>query len=148
MSDIVKFSSIVLLLACFSLPGCSKSGIPGLVPVHGTVFFEGAPLEEATIAFKPAEGTEGARMAIAKTDEQGKFQLMTLNPGDGIKPGTYTVTVTKIIVDVEKAKRVPEHEAQPVIHLVPERYTSYQTSGIELTIGPKGDKNIEIRLEK
>ena len=68
--------------------------------------------------------------------------------GDGIRLGKYVVTVTKMVVDEVAAKKVPEHAPQPVIHLIPKKYTSPETSGIELTIGPKGDKNIEIRLDK
>ena len=141
----------LLLLLCFLtflFPGCSGRGLPGLVPVQGTVFFDGVPLEEAHVTFRPLEGAEGARAAIAKTDGNGKFTLMTLHPGDGISPGKYIVTVSKMEVDQEAAQRVQEHEAQPVVHLIPAKYASPGTSGLELTIGPKGDKNLELRLEK
>lgn len=158
----MKYSTIViLLLTCVLVPvtGCgSKGQLSGLVPGQGVVFYDDAPLASATISFTPVQQGGTARGASASTDENGVFQLMTLNRNDGVQPGEYAVTVTKTEkptpVDEETARKMMSGEipAPPldktVKHLINPKYADEKTSGINLTIGPKGDKKIEIRLEK
>jgi hypothetical protein len=87
----------IFLLALFGLCVClgcgSETGLEGLVEVSGLITYDGKPVEAATVAFVP-EG-EG-RAASGMTDADGKFQLTTLKPGDGARPGRYKVTVSKV----------------------------------------------------
>ncbi|MDR0871195.1 MAG: carboxypeptidase-like regulatory domain-containing protein [Planctomycetaceae bacterium] len=131
------------------LAGCSQSGrLSGLVPAQGVVKFNGEVVAGADITFSPSGD---ARPGTATTDASGKFSLMTLNPGDGIYPGEYTVTVKKTEVTGEykrgrvNGKFVAEDTRQYIEHL-PAKYGAITTSDIKLTISPKGDKNIEINL--
>ena len=83
---------------------------------------------------------------------------MTLNRNDGIQPGEYVVTVTKTErpapLDEETLRKAMSGEIsvsppeKTVKHLINPKYATEKTSGINVTIGPKGDKKIEIRLEK
>jgi len=74
--------------------GLSAMGCGGskrtLVPVTGTVMYNNAAVEGATVTFSSAGIT-----AFDTTDAEGKFSLRT-RAGDGAEPGKYTVTVTKV----------------------------------------------------
>jgi hypothetical protein len=61
--------------------------------VKGVVTFDGQPLEGATVIFVPSG--EVASTAAGPTDAQGRFELTTRSPGDGVMPGDYRVTITK-----------------------------------------------------
>lgn len=148
-------TTIVLLLSGFT--GCNQGGLPGLVAGKGQVNYDGTPLPGATVTFLPAEGlADGRRSAAAMTDAQGKFNLRTLNPGDGILPGDYIITVIKTesppeLSEEEKAKILMGQARPPVPkltqeHLIAEKYASNDTTDLKLTIGPKGDKNIKLEL--
>ncbi|MCL2743463.1 MAG: carboxypeptidase-like regulatory domain-containing protein [Planctomycetaceae bacterium] len=139
------------------MSGCGTSAnLSGLVPGQGTVFYEGAPLAGATVTFHPVQQSEIERAASAITDSNGQFKLMTLQPNDGVLPGEYTVTVLKMKtpeIDAETQRKImygelPPQPQLPPEHLVNVKYTDVKTSGINFTVGPKGDKNIEVRLVK
>ena len=69
--------------------GCSGGEKP--IKVEGEVKLDGKPLENAMILFTPEDkGTP----ASGTSGSDGSFRLTTYSSGDGIKPGTYKVTVT------------------------------------------------------
>ena len=151
----------ILFLACplLAVTGCgSKGQLAGLVPGHGIVLYDDAPLASASLTFHPINKDGTLRGASAVTDENGKFKLMTLNPGDGIEPGEYVVTVLKTErpppVDEETLRKAmsglipPPPQDKTIKHLINLKYADAKTSGINVTIGPKGNKSLEIRLEK
>jgi len=149
------FVLAVSMLCLFA--GCGKKGLSGLVPGEGVVFYNGEPLEDATITFHASSTNPGARGATGRTDSAGRFRLMTLNPNDGIEPGDYIVTVTKLeppppISDEDAARalrgegvagRLP---AMTLNYLISPKYHSRDTSGLTYTIDRKGDKNIKFEL--
>ena len=152
---------VILFLTCITLSiiGCgSKGRLSGLVPGHGVVHYENAPLTAASITFHPVKNDGAMRGASALTDENGYFKLMTLNPNDGIAPGEYVVTVMKSELppplDPEIMQKMMDGLIPPappetaIKHLVNPKYADAKTSGINVTIGSKGDKKIELRLEK
>jgi prepilin-type processing-associated H-X9-DG protein len=65
---------------------------PG-VSVSGHVTLDGQPVEGATVVFTPTE--QGGRVAKGATDATGRFALKSSETGDGAKPGTYRVSVSK-----------------------------------------------------
>jgi hypothetical protein len=75
-----------LLLALF-LAGC---GGARLSPVEGVVTLDGKPLADASIQFVP-QGQ--GRDATAGTDKNGNFAMSTVEPRDGVVPGTYKVVI-------------------------------------------------------
>ncbi|MCL2117157.1 MAG: carboxypeptidase-like regulatory domain-containing protein [Planctomycetaceae bacterium] len=156
-----QWTLVLLLFANVLVPviGCgSKGQLSGLVPGHGVVFYDDTPLASATVSFTPTQENGTTRGASATTDEKGAFQLMTLNRNDGVQPGEYVVTVTKVErpppVDEETLRKAMSGEipAPPldtkIKHLINPKYADAKTSGVNVTIGPKGDQQIEIRLEK
>lgn len=140
-----------------SATGCGKSGLPGLVSGKGIVLYDGQPLADANVTFIPAAGSQGMRGASATTDQSGQFTLMTLNPEDGVQPGDYIVTVAKTKrppkFDEEAGRKFMRGEGPPpppssgkIEHEISPKYFSKETSGLKITIGPKGDKNIKLDL--
>ena len=151
------FVILPLVLSFGLISGCgNKSKLKGLVPASGVVMFENAPVEGASVMFAPTSGAGPQRTATTTTDAKGRFFMMTLNPGDGVFPGEYSVSISKT---------EPAGEAKPSYaidgtvvegreqrdgryrNLLPEKYSVAKDSGLNVTISPKGDKKIEFLLE-
>ena len=151
----MKYLRMVVVSLCllFAL-GCSESSsIEGLVTAKGVVTHNGTPLEGATIQLHP---TEGGRPVFANSGEQGAFELFTMRPGDGAKPGKYHVTVAKsevvgAMTDEEYERYVDREGREPPPaekkSLIPEKYASKDTSEMTVTISDSGEENLEIKLE-
>lgn len=115
---------------------------------------DGQPVADANIFFSPTGGGADLRAAMAKTDAQGKFTMMTLEPEDGLSPGDFTAIVVKNEPFGPEPK--PERDEQgneytplrPTKNVLPEKFASVATSGLKFTIPPEGNKNLEIVLKK
>ncbi len=117
---------------------------PARVGVAGRVLFNGEPLPNAVIATRPADGDWGG--AIASSDEQGNFKLLTHLNGDfldGAYVGEHQVTVKGYDPNVN-----PMFGPPPL--LTPDKYASFDTSplrimveeqGGEITLGLEGEAN-------
>src|ERR1022692_1189558 len=84
-----------VLVGC--LAGCG--GAPtkpnaDIYPVAGTVTYKGAPLAEATVAFTPKGDTMGFT-GSARTDKDGRYQLIDMHRNKGMVAGEYSVTVSR-----------------------------------------------------
>ncbi|MCG6155043.1 carboxypeptidase-like regulatory domain-containing protein [Rubinisphaera margarita] len=91
-----------LVLACFTLiflTGCFASEETGpekiLIPVTGTILLDGEPLANAAVNFQPTKGTT-TQGAYGVTDAAGKFTAKQYSQTEGVEPGTYSVTFSKI----------------------------------------------------
>jgi hypothetical protein len=73
--------------------GCGSGGKKP-VPVKGTVTLDGKPVSLASVVFVPQK--EGGIIAQGVTNHNGEFELTTYKPNDGVLPGDYSVTVTKV----------------------------------------------------
>jgi hypothetical protein len=143
------------LFSCLVLPtlliGCNHGGLPGLAPAAGVVTLNGVPVDGATISFAPTSGNPDARSAAATTDKEGKFVVTTLNFGDGILPGEYQVLVTKTTGTGGEGSDEREggggRDDRQIVNHVPLKYANKTTSDLSVSISPKGDKNIELKLE-
>ncbi|MDR0520551.1 MAG: DUF4198 domain-containing protein [Planctomycetaceae bacterium] len=170
------FTIITLFFVTITLSGCgsSSTNIAGLVPAAGTVTLNGQPLADAGITFVPTELSR--RAAGAKTDAAGKFTVSTLNPSDGIAPGEYRVVISKqdekpaatlrqtkteiktpsgkVLPDPHKNRRlfkdgkpIPAGSvAETVRTETLGKYAQADTSGLTVTIPPKGDKQLTLTL--
>jgi len=145
-----KFLTVFLCLLALPLIGCGRSGLPGLAPAAGTVTLNDVPVEGAIIAFAPTSTSPDVRSASAMTDKNGKFVVTTLDYGDGMQPGEYQVFVTKRTGTGGEASpgenRGRSDDRQVVNHL-PSKYGNKDTSGLTISIPPKGNKNVELKLE-
>ena len=154
MVCLVALASVLCFFA-----GCRQGGLPGLVPGKGQVFYNGQPLAGASVTLTPVTPASTQRGAFGITDDTGHFVLMTLNPNDGVAPGDYIVTVSKMKSqqpksDEEAMRKFLHGEGPPPAegpavfeHEIPPGYASTETSGLKYTIGPKGDRNIVIELK-
>jgi hypothetical protein len=79
----------VLMTAVWTL-GCSGGG-PAL-PVNGIVTIDDKPLDGATVTFYGETGAGG----FARTGTDGKFVITGMKGQDGLPPGSYKVTVSKM----------------------------------------------------
>ena len=76
--------------------------------------------------------SEGSAGAVGKTDASGKYSLTTFQPGDGAIPGTYQVTVSKVVIEAgiseeESNAYLARGETPPAPtekSLLPEKYKS------------------------
>ncbi|MCL2622076.1 MAG: carboxypeptidase-like regulatory domain-containing protein [Planctomycetaceae bacterium] len=139
----------VIMCGCHRAPRLS-----GLVTASGTLTHNDQSVAGATIMFAPAPGSPSDnRAASAITDASGKFSLFTLIPGDGAFPGTYRVMVSKTeaagggMVEGTEGDNPKFLDDRTSIDYLPKKYKDPETSGIEVTIPPKGTKTIEIKLE-
>lgn len=129
----------------------------GLVDVTGTVTFDGAPLEGATVAFIP-EGPGVPASGI--TDGKGRFRLAIGSGRAGVPRGRYGVTVTKVSVSVHRRGEVPRPatdashvETAPhpdglvevISHLVPRAYADAGTSGLRAEVDGTTDVSFALR---
>ena len=92
----MRFSRLVVVLLLVTGMGCGsgntvKPTLEKVVPVSGTLTYQGKPLENYQVSFLP---DDGRRAAVGITDASGKFTLGTNDLGDGAPPGKHKVTVT------------------------------------------------------
>jgi hypothetical protein len=144
--------------ACFAaalmfLAGCSGSdkwvdGRPPVYPVSGQVVYQGKPLEGASVTFSPLEGTHGG---AGQTDVEGRFSLTTFEANDGVPAGKYRVTVTKAEAIVTPHPDDPGAVNLPPLkveqrHLIPERYSSPETSDLTAEVSESGENDFSFEL--
>jgi hypothetical protein len=90
--------------------GCQRGPTrPKTVPVDVTVSYKGKFVSGATVVFVPKDGPRGA---VGRTDAQGRAKLMTFVAGDGAMPGSYRVTIDKLLDEAGPVgKTQEEYEA-------------------------------------
>ena len=123
--------------------GCG--GQAPTVPLHpttGRVLFQGQPLEGVQVTFRPITAGEGqaAPASVAKTDRDGKFQLVTaLGPEgrtiEGAPAGEYAVALAPPGRS-ETADFFHKDAARATTSPIGNRYSNAQTSGLKATIKP------------
>lgn len=142
--------ALLLLLPC----GCKKPKLKGLVPGSGTITLNGEPVEDALITFSPINPGADQRSASAKSGPNGSFNLLTLEPGDGIFPGEYKVMAKKtrttgsnIVLDPDDRRNPAAMDDRVTVHLLPQKYGHPAATDLTVTIPAKGNKSIELKLE-
>ncbi len=159
--------NLVLAVFCaiaFLVVGCNQKSASraGLVKAEGVLTYNGQPVSDATIEMNPVvEGAESC-VAVARTDEKGKFVMMTDRPDDGALPGKYKTVVKKQVETIDGMSREeyekahnPEGRDDFYIdknklkkeNLLPAKYADPLTTPLEIEIPEKGNKKIEITLE-
>ncbi len=140
--------------------GCAgDDGLPRTVNASGTVYLDGAPIDGASVVV--AEST-GINFAQGFSDSSGRFSLNAFEAKKGAVPGSYKVTVSKTVT-VEKAANQKQmkalaEDAQHAaeggdatanaswVNDLPNKYASFATSGIEVTIPEDGTDQLKIEL--
>lgn len=147
----MRFFRILLTvtIVVISMTGCMKD--PGFSRVSGVVTYEGKPLAGAIVSFVPTEPDGIA--AGGFTDEKGAYALTAVTARGtrtGTMPGKYRVAIAKTVL-IEDAVTMAYHQGESTydeyqsriaktgsesqaINMIPERYFSAKTSGLEAHI--------------
>ncbi len=132
MVELVGWFAVVAVVVGFA--GCSDEGGSkvSVVPVKGSVTFEGEPAAGAFLTFhskSPAKPGESLARPTATAGSDGTFSLTTVTKDDGAPAGDYTVTVqwTKPI------KQGADLVAGP--NVIPSKYGQAATSPLQATVG-------------
>ncbi len=126
--------------------GCSKHSArdEGAVPVSGTVTYNSEPAEGATVTFASTvlTGAPGAGL----TSADGRYTL-------SVKPGTYTVTVSKSEVpppiqalSMEQAATNVTTPLREPKDLLPAKYKDPLTSPLTCDVAPHGNNTFDLTL--
>lgn len=130
------FASMVLVAGA-SL-GCKESLFDA--DVKGTVTLDGKPVPPGVIVFSPVAG--GGNSSRGRIEANGNYFLVTRHER-GVDPGDYRVAVQVF----EKGDPPGPGERAPanLPPLVPERYLSIDTSGLQFTV-ESGSNTLDINL--
>jgi len=133
--------------------GGAESVQSGAAPTTVNVTLDGQAVEGATVVFVPTAG--GGRSATGRTNSQGRVEMGTTNPGDGVFPGKYQVTISKSEVDpntvIEDGHAYfEEHGKSPPspksIHHIPQVYTVASTSDLSADVSLDQENHFEFEL--
>ncbi len=120
----------LIVVTTTALAGCGD-GRPERVPVAGVVTIDGTPLNRGFITFVPEQG----RSSSGDIDAQGRFELFSYKPGDGVLLGNHKVEVVAIETISDTKMR----------WLVPKKYANRDSSGLTCEVdGPRDDVEIEL----
>ena len=128
----LALNSALLAFMQVTMTGCGNN-LPQTVKVSGRVTFDGQPPPAAgSILFLPVEAAEGfpLRPASGAVGLDGQFAAQTFEPGDGLMPGKY-------LVSIECWDMPPSMQGNPGKSYVPKKYQSPQESGLSLDLTPQ-----------
>ncbi|MCA9101642.1 MAG: carboxypeptidase-like regulatory domain-containing protein [Pirellulales bacterium] len=108
------------------------------MPASGVVTYEGEPVEAAQVMFMPSSD----RMATGVTDAEGRFELSTFEPGDGVVIGQHKVTVTKRLPDPNNDSPYPQF-----FDALPPNYSNPANSGLSADVTADGENVFLFELE-
>jgi hypothetical protein len=133
--------SAFLLLAALATIGCGDGG-PRLVKAGGTVTYLGKPLPGADVVFVP---NEGGLPSIGRTDDQGRFSLLTSGKA-GAPIGSHQVSVTAVrqkraVSPSEAVSMTSEQIAANHETLIPVKYNNLITSELTATVSTDAAAN-------
>lgn len=131
--------------------------IPDLTPLTITVTYNSQPVPDASVLLAPSSA--GQFSAAGITDRAGRAVMRTDALYDGVVPGEYRASVTKVArpdvgvvetpddpAEYEKQFKAFQAEADEPQHLIPERYASFGSSELTVTVvdGTPADLTFEL----
>ena len=131
-----RLSILIVLLAL----GCGKTDADKFL-VTGLVTYQGKPLPLGSLMFVP-EG-RGMHAEIAEIGSDGRYQLKAA-------PGKYLVQV-QMNAQLRGGPAATGEDAKlnlpKVDWLIPEKYTQFQTSGLEVIVEPKETNQADLSMQ-
>jgi hypothetical protein len=138
---VCRLKRFVALTLIVVVAGCSRG--PETAPARGTVFYNDQPMPYGSIMFQPERG----QPATGQIDSSGAFEMATFEPGDGA-----TVGIQKVRVNCYSSQ-APGEQAKPVLGersigalLIPQHYTSFDTSGLTADVKSGENEPFEFRM--
>lgn len=135
-----------LLLA---LGGCSSPPPgPPLAPVTGLVTYKLRPVPQALVVFSP---TDGQRIAMGRTDAEGRFTLTTFERHDGALIAKHRVHIVahgpgREMTPEEKSQAITDIHYIPGPPIIPQKYFTADTSGLTADVVPEGPNDFRFDL--
>ena len=86
---------LLFLLGAAALIGCSREGQVPRTIVSGKITLRGKPVTGAMVQFVPT-GKAG-EAGSARTDEGGRYELMSAKGAAGVVPGDYKVVLSRMV---------------------------------------------------
>lgn len=137
-----RWAAVALLALVVTTVGCSAQ--PELAVVEGRVTYNGQPLKFGTVMF---QSVKGGQPAIGMIQPDGSFKMSTPKAGDGVKPGSYEVSVSCYEnMDPSKPPAPDRGDMSPGKSLVPKKYILAATSGLTAQVKPEGNEPIAFDL--
>ena len=139
--------SLSAIIAVLLSTGCHESGLPNMVPIRGTVTYDGQPLTEGNVLYLPK--TSGGRQARGDIQPDGSFRLTTLRKDDGAQMGEYDIVVIALNPHPGEPSREELEAAGGLIergYAIPEKYTKRETSGLSDSVSKDHSGKMEIML--
>ena len=131
------------IVVLFSVAGCGGPDRPQTVPVSGVITFGNGPWPKSgKIFFTCVEPEPGfpLRPGVADFDRDGSFVVTSYEPGDGLVPGTYRLSI-------ECWEVAPNFDGIPSQSVIPDRYHDPATNGIEEIVIKSSDNQRELELD-
>lgn len=147
--SILRWSWMLCVVAVSGCGGGLNTGdIEAVVPVSGTLTYQGKPLENYQVIFMPSDGR---RVATGVADAQGKFTMGTNEAGDGAPPGPCKVAIQFAPPDTsvpgnEMIIDDPSKLPKPKVR-IPPKYADPETSGLSQDIPSSGLEDLKIELK-
>lgn len=141
MSQTIVWRSLLLLLLLGAW-GCSGDRFP-VLPVSGTVTFNGKPLANATISFEPvAKNDDGVagEISVGRTDAKGHFTLTTTGGKPGAVIGSHRVRITT----ARSSSKANSDEIQISKEVIPPQYNT--TTELQFEVSNDGPQTADFQL--
>lgn len=141
-----------LVVLAAGLTGCGRD--LSVVPVHGTVTFQGRSVSDANLAFVLQEGSGPAAYAV--TDAEGRFEPRT-GKYRGMVPGKYSVVVQKddsvsmkipdpLPAGMNRVEYMMSHNLVPH-SLLPLKYSSTEKTPLHIEVSANMKNSFDLALE-
>jgi len=147
-------SSLILASCVATAAGCGGAADtrPPRVPFQARVLLGEAPVEGAVVVLAPAEGAGSAASGIS--DATGMVTFSTFGSRDGVLPGRYLVTVSKMAAGAGEVAVAddPNYDPNTAVAAVksrnalPDRYATATTSGLTVDVSTALPEPLVLRL--
>ncbi len=134
----------LVLTTAVACTGCGGSGggddnRPDRTQISGVVTLDGAPVEGALITFHPMDPAGSG--ANGRSGAAGEFVMGTFSGDDGVIPGSYQVTISKITypggsaqVGEDDPNYDPNAPEPKPVNALPEKFNGTATSGLKADV--------------
>ncbi|MDZ7616914.1 MAG: hypothetical protein U1E05_07920 [Patescibacteria group bacterium] len=137
------FLLALLSAVVMSSAGCGKRDRE-LAPLAGKVTWEGEPLRFGAVVFEHEYG----QPATAAIQPDGTFELVTRGEATGTVVGTRRVRIACYEGQNPTRRSGSDGPAELGRSLIPERYTSFETSGLAVEVRPGTNEPVVLNLNK